>query len=220
MSAPVLAIDAATYAGSVAVVVGERVLAERSVAMRGEREERLMPAVAEALAAAEVTVRDLEGIVCGSGPGSFTSLRIAGAIAKGLATALGAPVRAVSSLALMVAGAECAPGRYLAVLDAMRGDVYVQPAEVLVDRRVVALAAPSLVARSALAALAAEARATPLGPAEMLAASPRAAGIVRLVPPVAGIEPVDIASWEPEYGRLAEAQVRWERAHGMPLPGG
>ncbi|HEX6535091.1 MAG TPA: tRNA (adenosine(37)-N6)-threonylcarbamoyltransferase complex dimerization subunit type 1 TsaB [Gemmatimonadaceae bacterium] len=220
MSAPVLAIDAATYAGSVAVVAGERVLAERNVAMRGEREERLMPAVAEALAEAEVMVRDLEGIVCGSGPGSFTSLRIAGAIAKGLATASGAPVRAVSSLALLIAGASCAPGRYLAVLDAMRGDVYVQPAEVRPDGRVASIGAPSLVARSALAVLAAEAGATPVGPAEPLAASPRAAGIVRLVPAVAEIEPVDIASWEPEYGRLAEAQVRWERAHGMPLPGG
>jgi tRNA threonylcarbamoyladenosine biosynthesis protein TsaB len=30
--------------------------------------------------------------------------------------------------------------------------------------------------------------------------------------------PVDLASWEPDYGRLAEAQVRWERAHGRPLP--
>jgi tRNA threonylcarbamoyladenosine biosynthesis protein TsaB len=30
--------------------------------------------------------------------------------------------------------------------------------------------------------------------------------------------PVDLASWEPEYGRLAEAQVRWEAAHGRPLP--
>jgi len=30
--------------------------------------------------------------------------------------------------------------------------------------------------------------------------------------------PVDLASWEPDYGRLAEAQVRWEAAHGRPLP--
>jgi tRNA threonylcarbamoyladenosine biosynthesis protein TsaB len=29
--------------------------------------------------------------------------------------------------------------------------------------------------------------------------------------------PVNLASWEPDYGRLAEAQVRWEAAHGRPL---
>ena len=31
------------------------------------------------------------------------------------------------------------------------------------------------------------------------------------------IGPVDLALWEPEYGRLAEAQVRWEAEHGRPL---
>jgi tRNA threonylcarbamoyladenosine biosynthesis protein TsaB len=29
--------------------------------------------------------------------------------------------------------------------------------------------------------------------------------------------PVDRARWEPAYGRLAEAQVKWEAAHGRPL---
>jgi tRNA threonylcarbamoyladenosine biosynthesis protein TsaB len=29
--------------------------------------------------------------------------------------------------------------------------------------------------------------------------------------------PVDLAGWEPDYGRLAEAQVRWEAVHGRPL---
>jgi tRNA threonylcarbamoyladenosine biosynthesis protein TsaB len=29
---------------------------------------------------------------------------------------------------------------------------------------------------------------------------------------------VSSSEWEPEYGRLAEAQVRWEAAHGRPLP--
>jgi len=29
---------------------------------------------------------------------------------------------------------------------------------------------------------------------------------------------VDVSAWEPAYGRLAEAQVRWEAAHGVPLP--
>ena len=30
--------------------------------------------------------------------------------------------------------------------------------------------------------------------------------------------PVDLDAWEPAYGRLAEAQVKWESAHGRPLP--
>jgi tRNA threonylcarbamoyladenosine biosynthesis protein TsaB len=30
-------------------------------------------------------------------------------------------------------------------------------------------------------------------------------------------DPADLASWEPSYGRLAEAQVKWEAAHGRSL---
>ena len=31
--------------------------------------------------------------------------------------------------------------------------------------------------------------------------------------------PVSLDAWEPAYGRVAEAQARWEAAHGRPLPG-
>ena len=30
--------------------------------------------------------------------------------------------------------------------------------------------------------------------------------------------PVNLAVWEPIYGRMAEAQVQWEVVHGRPLP--
>ena len=76
-----LALDASTYAGDVAVLIESTVLAEAATAMKGATEERLMPAVADTLARAGVSVRDIDRVVCGAGPGSFTSLRIAGAIA-------------------------------------------------------------------------------------------------------------------------------------------
>ena len=40
-------------------------------------------------------------------------------------------------------------------------------------------------------------------------------GMVRPPPDIA----VDLDAWEPSYGRLAEAQVKWEAAHGRPLAG-
>ena len=86
-----LAIDAATYEGTVAIVRGGRVLAQRAATMRGEHEERLMPAVVSVLQDAGLDVSRLERIACGAGPGSFTSLRIAASIAKGLAVALRLP---------------------------------------------------------------------------------------------------------------------------------
>ena len=146
-----LAIEASTYAGSAAVIRDGTVIAERDTAMRGEREERLMPAVAEVLAAAAVAPNAIERVVCGAGPGSFTSLRIAGAIAKGLALAARIPLYPVSSLLLIVAGARpaLAPGRYVAAIDAMRGDVFAS-AFAVTDSAIAAESPATIVARSQL----------------------------------------------------------------------
>src|SRR5678815_470006 len=114
-----LALDASTYAGDVAVLRGTELLAEAATAMKGAHEERLMPAVQQTLMHAGVDVDDIERIVCGAGPGSFTSLRIAGAIAKGIAAGTSRPLFAVPSMALLVGGASLAQGRYLAAIDAL-----------------------------------------------------------------------------------------------------
>lgn len=213
-----LALDAATYEGSVAVLRGGAVVAEGAVAMRGESEERLMPAVVAALADAGAAPRDVIRVVCGAGPGSFTSLRIAGAIAKGIALGAGAPLFAVSSLALVVAGAPgLARGDYLAVLDALRGERYIAPFRVRTDGRVVPAGDAERVAADAVAEVAARYGATPIGPAEALRAAPHARGVEKFLEAIVAAGPVALDSWEPAYGRLAEAQVRWEAAHGKPL---
>jgi tRNA threonylcarbamoyladenosine biosynthesis protein TsaB len=122
-AARLLAVDASTYAGTVAVLRDGEIVAESTVAMRGEREERLMPAVVEALGAAGIAPDALTGVVCGAGPGSFTSLRIAASIAKGLAFAAGAPLLVVPSLALLAAGRRYPAGeRCQVAMDALRGE--------------------------------------------------------------------------------------------------
>ncbi|HEX5436344.1 MAG TPA: tRNA (adenosine(37)-N6)-threonylcarbamoyltransferase complex dimerization subunit type 1 TsaB [Gemmatimonadaceae bacterium] len=218
-----LAVDASTSTGSVAVVAGDRVLVEREVAMRGEHAERLMPAVADALRESGATAEQVERIVCGAGPGSFTGLRIAASIAKGLAVGWSVPLLAVPSPLLMIAGAPATAdsGRYLAVLDAMRGDVFASCYELHEDGGAVEVAAPALIPRSEVAHMAASHAARVMGPGEPINAVPRARGVARLRCWLAEREcRVDMARWEPDYGRHAEAQVRWEAAHGRPLPGG
>ena len=74
----VLALDASTYSGSVALIRDGVVVADAVAAMRGEHEERLMPAIASVLSEHGVLVDQLDAVACGAGPGSFTSLRIAG----------------------------------------------------------------------------------------------------------------------------------------------
>ena len=73
--------------------------------MRSGAEEHLLPAIGDALREAGATVRDLGRVVCGAGPGSFTSLRVSASLAKGLAFAQQIPLLAVPSLALIAADA-------------------------------------------------------------------------------------------------------------------
>jgi tRNA threonylcarbamoyladenosine biosynthesis protein TsaB len=214
-----LALDASTYVGTVAVLRDNVLVAEGDALMRGEQEERLMPRVASVLAEAGYAVSDVERVICGAGPGSFTSLRIAGAIAKGIAMGNGVPLYGVSSLALIVAGhAPALPdGRYLALLDAMRDEGYA--ALYSVANGVVAeIERVGRVAVADLASLCESKQARAIGPREMIDAAPHARGVAAMFDGILAAGAVTLDTWEPEYGRLAEAQVKWEAAHGRALP--
>ena len=216
-----LAIDASTYAGDVAVLDGGMVLAESRAQMKGAEQERLMPAVADALDRAGVAIGSLDRVVCGAGPGSFTSLRIAAGIAKGVALGVAIPLHAVSSLALLVGGAGVGEGIYLAALDALRGEFYLALYAVNASGVPSEVEPARLVAASEVEQIAGDWRARIVSPTRFegsIVGAPRAAAVALLGRSIA--EAVDVASWEPSYGRLAEAQVRWEAAHGRPLPAG
>ncbi|MCC6317752.1 MAG: tRNA (adenosine(37)-N6)-threonylcarbamoyltransferase complex dimerization subunit type 1 TsaB [Gemmatimonadaceae bacterium] len=216
-----LAIEANASGGSVALFDGGRLLGERSVVMKGATEERLMPAVVD-LVTAHTHWGELTALVVSGGPGSFTSLRIAAAIAKGIATATGAPLYAAPSLGLLVAQASAPPsGRYAAVLDAMRGEVFLALVDVGSGGRVSAIGDAARVSASDVASIAASEGATLVGAIEgaVHAWAPHARGAGVLVAQRL-VTVVDLASWEPDYGRLAEAQVKWEAVHGRSLAGG
>src|SRR5688500_13599736 len=207
-----LVLDGSTYSGSVAVLENGRVVAERELPRaetpgRSGRDENFMPMVAAALEDAGVRAEDVARVVCGAGPGSFTSLRIAASIAKGIATGVGCPLYAVSSLALIVADHQ--PGRYLATLPAMRGEVYALAVDVSTDT--IAHGDAAIIPEES-----AEKEAARHG-AKHAAGSPHARAAARMLGAIVAAGPCDIDSWEPSYGRLAEAQVKWEAAHGRPL---
>lgn len=209
-----LAIEASTYAGSVAIVRDSEVVVAREVEMGRREDEKLMPAVAECVATLAEGMRGVERVVCGAGPGSFTSLRVAASIAKGICHARAIPLFEVSSLAL-IAGASAGgarPGRYVVSLDAMRGESFAAVVEVGNDGKIPAVVPFEIVPTAELAA-----RARTVG-AELLSDGPHATGVARVIRSVLAGGPVDLAAWEPHYGRAAEAQVRWEAAHGRPLP--
>ena len=212
----VLALDASTYAGSVALIRNGVVVGEAVAAMRGEHEERLMPAIASVLADHGVTVDQLDAVACGAGPGSFTSLRIAASIAKGLSAARQVPL-VVAPSTLLVATAADPPlpsGRYVVALDAMRGDFFCQDVQVATDS--ILPGESWRTSRALLESHAASIGATIIGPTATLKYDPHARGFATLIR--LGIaQPVELTTWEPDYGRKAEAQVKWEAAHGREL---
>ena len=95
---PVVAIETSGWLGSVAVAVGGSVVARRFLTERAGHASGLIPAVQEVLEEGGTGLQQVAGVVVGAGPGSFTGVRIAGAAAKGLASGLGVPLYAASSL--------------------------------------------------------------------------------------------------------------------------
>jgi tRNA threonylcarbamoyladenosine biosynthesis protein TsaB len=116
-----LVIDTSTEWCSAALWLDGRILARRVLA--GQRHSSLLlPMVDELLRESATSLRQLDGIGYGAGPGSFTGLRIACAVTQGLALGADLPVVGVSTLESIAeqTGAE----RVLAVLDARMAEVY------------------------------------------------------------------------------------------------
>lgn len=135
----ILAFDSSTGVVTVAVAragdngsgveSGREVLAEVSVSSRGAS-EALLPAVHAALGLAGTDLGEVECILVGVGPGTFTGIRIALAAARSLALAMapGATLSRNSTLAALAAPAlvSVAETDVLAVLDAKRHEVFAQ----------------------------------------------------------------------------------------------
>lgn len=116
-----LAFETATEACSVAVLVDGRVRERFELAPR-RHAELALPWAQGLLAEAGLAKSQLDAIAVGRGPGAFTGVRLAIAIAQGIALALDRPLLPVSTLAAL---ALRAPGdRIIAAIDARMGEVY------------------------------------------------------------------------------------------------
>jgi tRNA threonylcarbamoyladenosine biosynthesis protein TsaB len=99
-----LAVETATRVMSVALLDGERVVAEISSDDERVHSERLLPAVDRLLDLAGVSLADVGAFAVSIGPGSFTGLRIGLATRSALRAGRARPVAPVSTLAARVLG--------------------------------------------------------------------------------------------------------------------
>lgn len=223
-----LAFDTSTEHLSIAVQVGEHVLAHEG-AGGAQASHTLIAAIRALLARAGSGLDDMDAIVFGHGPGAFTGLRTACAVAQGLAfgarSGAGLPVLPVSTLLAVAEDARAGHGceRVLATLDARMGEVYaarciwqgagrgwrMEGGVRLVAPEAVDAGAGDIVAGNARAACGER-----LAPrARHVAALPTAAALLRLAPPLlAAGAGVAAAGALPLYVRDKVAQTTAERA--------
>lgn len=190
----VLAFDTATDVATSALVDDGEVLGERASVAK-----RLLEDVDALLRAASAQAADLDALVIGTGPGSFTSTRIGLATARGLALALGIEGAGVSTIDALAAGADGA----VPVIDARRGEVFVPgiravaPADVDAAGRL-CVGDGALRYREVLEANGAE-----IPPGDDPRHRPRAVFHARLATSFGPVEEI-----EPIYGRVPDAERR------------
>ncbi|HKP49075.1 MAG TPA: tRNA (adenosine(37)-N6)-threonylcarbamoyltransferase complex dimerization subunit type 1 TsaB [Gemmatimonadales bacterium] len=215
-----IAIETSGSHASVALGTADGEVLEEVMTGHRPHAREVVPALAGLMNRAGHSPKDVQGIVISDGPGSFTGLRIGATVAKALAHVHHCPLRTASALSVIARGAWRASAvgtsagcdqRILAVTDALRGESYAALYRIG-SRELSIVLPPAVVTPAELATWpAADMRADTL---------PLASTLLDLLEVEGGTVPVhDLESWEPEYGRPAEAQARWEAAHGRPLPG-
>lgn len=118
-----LALDTSTSLASVALGEDGRLLAESASAARAAHSETVLPEIGRLLESRGRRPEEVRRVVVGSGPGSFTGVRIGASLAKGMCAAGTAELFAFSSLDALASGVECA-GAVCALLPARSDEVY------------------------------------------------------------------------------------------------
>lgn len=125
----ICAVETSTPIGSVAIFENGNLIAEAEQRVSNAHGEALLPILQKLLSDGGWKARDVARWGVGVGPGSFTGTRIGVSTVKGIAIATGADVVAVDAFEAVSHGVEIfADEKIATVLDAQRGEVFVQSA--------------------------------------------------------------------------------------------
>lgn len=120
----ILALESSAKAASVALMEGEKLIAQYSQCSGLTHSRTLLPMVDDMLKNTENTIAGVDLIAVAHGPGSFTGIRIGVSTVKGLAWAADKMCVGVSTLEAMAWHGVSAVGLICPVMDARRSQVY------------------------------------------------------------------------------------------------
>lgn len=125
MNNTILALDTATEACSVALLHQEQITSEDELSPRTHT-QRILPMVNDLLKAANISIKAVDYLAFGRGPGSFTGVRVGVGVAQGLALGAGLKVVPISNLTMMAEQAyqELGAKEVIALIDARMNEVY------------------------------------------------------------------------------------------------
>ena len=121
----ILGIDTSTKICTCSIFDSENgVIAETSLSVKKNHSNIVMPMIDNLFKISDLTINDIDKIAVAIGPGSFTGVRIALGIAKGLAMALNKPLIAVNELDILEAIASGNENEIIPLIDARKERVY------------------------------------------------------------------------------------------------
>ena len=121
----ILGIDTSTKICTCSIFDNENgIIAETSLSVKKNHSNIVMPIIDNLFKISDLTINDIDKIAVAIGPGSFTGVRIALGIAKGLAMALNKPLIAVNELDILEAIADGNENEVIPLIDARKERVY------------------------------------------------------------------------------------------------
>ena len=121
----ILGIDTSTKICTCSIFDSENgVIAETSLSVKKNHSNIVMPIIDNLFKISDLNINDIDKIAVAIGPGSFTGVRIALGIAKGLAMALNKPLIAVNELDILEAIASGNENEIIPLIDARKERVY------------------------------------------------------------------------------------------------
>ncbi len=130
----ILGIDTSTKICTCSIFDSENgVIAETSLSVKKNHSNIVMPIIDNLFKISDLNINDIDKIAVAIGPGSFTGVRIALGIAKGLAMALNKPLIAVNELDILEAIANGNENEIIPLIDARKERVYYKYQNTYID---------------------------------------------------------------------------------------